>query len=94
MKVFAPAVQVGFESFGTDLPEDVSQEDLLKVVADYNADPKVIATAACIVSDKLLSAEEQNSILTAAGDSCSSLYAMEGLYGRVQLFCTQGHAHV
>jgi hypothetical protein len=33
--------QVGFESFGTDLPEDVSQEDLLKVVADYNADPKV-----------------------------------------------------
>lgn len=33
--------QVGFESFGTDLPEDVSQADLLKVVADYNADPKV-----------------------------------------------------
>jgi 5,10-methylene-tetrahydrofolate dehydrogenase/methenyl tetrahydrofolate cyclohydrolase len=34
-------VQVGFESFGTDLPEDVSQEELLKVVAAYNADPKV-----------------------------------------------------
>jgi 5,10-methylene-tetrahydrofolate dehydrogenase/methenyl tetrahydrofolate cyclohydrolase len=34
-------MQVGFESFGTDLPEDVSQDDLLKVVADYNADPKV-----------------------------------------------------
>lgn len=33
--------QVGFESFGTDLPEDVSEEALLKVVADYNADPKV-----------------------------------------------------
>jgi hypothetical protein len=33
--------QVGFESFGTDLAEDVSQEQLLKVVADYNADPKV-----------------------------------------------------
>lgn len=33
--------QVGFESFGTDLPEDASQEELLKVVADYNANPKV-----------------------------------------------------
>jgi hypothetical protein len=33
--------EVGFESFGTDLPEDVSQEELLKVVAQYNADPKV-----------------------------------------------------
>lgn len=33
--------EVGFESFGTDLPEDVSQEELLKVVAAYNADPKV-----------------------------------------------------
>jgi len=34
-------LQVGFDSFGTDLPEDVTQEQLLKVVADYNADPKV-----------------------------------------------------
>jgi hypothetical protein len=33
--------QVGFDSFGTDLPEDVSQEALLQVVAAYNADPKV-----------------------------------------------------
>jgi hypothetical protein len=33
--------EVGFESFGTDLPEDISQEELLKVVAQYNADPKV-----------------------------------------------------
>jgi hypothetical protein len=33
--------EVGFESFGTDLPEDVSQEELLNVVAQYNADPKV-----------------------------------------------------
>jgi hypothetical protein len=32
---------VGFESFGTDLPEDVSEEALLKVVQDYNADPAV-----------------------------------------------------
>jgi 5,10-methylene-tetrahydrofolate dehydrogenase/methenyl tetrahydrofolate cyclohydrolase len=32
---------VGFDSFGTDLPEDVSQDDLLRVVAEYNADPKV-----------------------------------------------------
>eukprot|EP00883_Tetradesmus_obliquus_P011433 jgi/Sobl393_1/420/SZX59733.1 len=33
--------EVGFESFGTDLAEDVSQEELLRVVAQYNADPKV-----------------------------------------------------
>ncbi|KAF8057282.1 FOLD2 [Scenedesmus sp. PABB004] len=33
--------EVGFESFGTDLPDDVSQEALLQVVAQYNADPKV-----------------------------------------------------
>jgi hypothetical protein len=33
--------EVGFESYGTDLPEEVSQEDLLQVVAAYNADPKV-----------------------------------------------------
>lgn len=32
---------MGFDSFGTDLPEDVSQDDLLRVVAEYNADPKV-----------------------------------------------------
>jgi hypothetical protein len=32
---------VGFESYGTDLPEDVSEEALLKVVQDYNADPAV-----------------------------------------------------
>lgn len=38
--------QVGFESFGTDLPEDVSEAEVLKVVADYNADPKVCVTAA------------------------------------------------
>ncbi|KAL4428136.1 hypothetical protein ABPG75_002225 [Micractinium tetrahymenae] len=33
--------EVGIVSFGTDLPEDVSEEELLKVVADYNADPAV-----------------------------------------------------
>ncbi|KAK9853130.1 hypothetical protein WJX84_005535 [Apatococcus fuscideae] len=33
--------EVGYESFQTDLPEEVSQEDLLKVVADYNADERV-----------------------------------------------------
>jgi 5,10-methylene-tetrahydrofolate dehydrogenase/methenyl tetrahydrofolate cyclohydrolase len=42
--------QVGFESFGTDLPEDVSQEQLLKVVAAYNADPKVGEGPAVVVS--------------------------------------------
>lgn len=33
--------EVGIESFASYLPEDVSQEELLKVVADFNADPKV-----------------------------------------------------
>jgi 5,10-methylene-tetrahydrofolate dehydrogenase/methenyl tetrahydrofolate cyclohydrolase len=33
--------EVGFDSFGTDLPEDVSEEEVLKVVAAYNADPNV-----------------------------------------------------
>eukprot|EP01024_Parvocaulis_polyphysoides_P042335 TRINITY_DN38734_c0_g1_i1.p1 TRINITY_DN38734_c0_g1~~TRINITY_DN38734_c0_g1_i1.p1 ORF type:complete len:335 (-),score=56.46 TRINITY_DN38734_c0_g1_i1:303-1184(-) len=33
--------EVGIESFGTDLPEDVSEEELLKVVSDYNANDAV-----------------------------------------------------
>lgn len=33
--------EVGFASFGTDLAEDATEEEVLKVVADYNADPKV-----------------------------------------------------
>ncbi|KAK3289066.1 bifunctional protein FolD [Cymbomonas tetramitiformis] len=33
--------EAGIQSFGTDLPEDVTEEELLKVVADYNADPSV-----------------------------------------------------
>jgi 5,10-methylene-tetrahydrofolate dehydrogenase/methenyl tetrahydrofolate cyclohydrolase len=33
---------------GTDLPEDVSQEELLKVVAQYNADPKVNICYVCV----------------------------------------------
>ncbi len=33
--------EVGITSFGYDLPEDVSQEDLLKVVQDLNANPDV-----------------------------------------------------
>ncbi|KAL4420158.1 hypothetical protein ABPG77_008294 [Micractinium sp. CCAP 211/92] len=33
--------EVGIVSFGTDLPDTVSEEELLKVVADYNADPSV-----------------------------------------------------
>ena len=33
--------EVGIRSFGTDLADDVSQEELLKVVADYNANPDV-----------------------------------------------------
>lgn len=33
--------EVGIISFGTDLPDTVSEEELLKVVADYNADPAV-----------------------------------------------------
>jgi len=33
--------EVGIASFGADLPEDISEEELLKVVADYNADPAV-----------------------------------------------------
>lgn len=33
--------EVGFNSFSTDLPETVTEADLLKVVQDYNADPNV-----------------------------------------------------
>eukprot|EP00887_Chlorella_sp_A99_P002506 scaffold6.g2506.t1 len=33
--------EVGIVSFGTDLPEDASEEEVLKVVADYNANPAV-----------------------------------------------------
>lgn len=33
--------EVGFESFGTDLPEDVTQEEVLQIVANYNADSRV-----------------------------------------------------
>lgn len=33
--------EVGIASFGTDLPEDVSEEELLQVVRDYNANPDV-----------------------------------------------------
>ncbi|KAK9806962.1 hypothetical protein WJX72_008747 [[Myrmecia] bisecta] len=33
--------EVGIRSFGSDLPEDVSEEELLKVVSDYNEDPDV-----------------------------------------------------
>ncbi|GBF92595.1 5,10-methylenetetrahydrofolate dehydrogenase [Raphidocelis subcapitata] len=33
--------EVGFESFGTDLPEDASEQEVLDVVARYNADPNV-----------------------------------------------------
>lgn len=33
--------EVGFESFGTDLKEDATEEEVLKVVQAYNADPKV-----------------------------------------------------
>lgn len=33
--------EVGITSFGHDLPEDISQEDLLKVVQDLNANPDV-----------------------------------------------------
>ncbi|EIE27395.1 hypothetical protein COCSUDRAFT_26703 [Coccomyxa subellipsoidea C-169] len=32
---------LGIQSFSTDLPGDVSEEDLLKVVADYNANEEV-----------------------------------------------------
>ncbi|KIY91953.1 hypothetical protein MNEG_16012, partial [Monoraphidium neglectum] len=32
---------VGFESFGTDLPEDATEEEVLAVVEAYNADPNV-----------------------------------------------------
>eukprot|EP00798_Chlamydomonas_sp_ICE-L_P002441 gene2441-8765_t len=34
-------IEVGIESFGTDMPETASEEEVLKVVADYNADPNV-----------------------------------------------------
>ena len=33
--------EIGIESFGIDLPADVSQEDLIKTVDQLNADPKV-----------------------------------------------------
>jgi 5,10-methylene-tetrahydrofolate dehydrogenase/methenyl tetrahydrofolate cyclohydrolase len=33
--------EVGVESYGVDLPVDVSQDELLKAVADYNANPDV-----------------------------------------------------
>jgi 5,10-methylene-tetrahydrofolate dehydrogenase/methenyl tetrahydrofolate cyclohydrolase len=33
--------EVGITSFGHDLPEDISQEELLKVVRDLNANPEV-----------------------------------------------------
>jgi 5,10-methylene-tetrahydrofolate dehydrogenase/methenyl tetrahydrofolate cyclohydrolase len=33
--------EVGINSFGHDLPEDISQEELLKVVHDLNANPEV-----------------------------------------------------
>lgn len=33
--------EVGITSFGHDLPEDISQDDLLKIVQDLNADPDV-----------------------------------------------------
>lgn len=33
--------EVGFESFGTDLPESASQDEVLKAVADYNANPDI-----------------------------------------------------
>eukprot|EP00879_Flechtneria_rotunda_P025078 GHRR01026621.1.p1 GENE.GHRR01026621.1~~GHRR01026621.1.p1 ORF type:complete len:163 (-),score=48.55 GHRR01026621.1:624-1112(-) len=33
--------EVGFESFGIDLLESCSQEELLQAVANFNADPKV-----------------------------------------------------
>jgi 5,10-methylene-tetrahydrofolate dehydrogenase/methenyl tetrahydrofolate cyclohydrolase len=33
--------EAGIQSFGHDLPEDVSQEELLKVVQDLNANPEV-----------------------------------------------------
>jgi 5,10-methylene-tetrahydrofolate dehydrogenase/methenyl tetrahydrofolate cyclohydrolase len=33
--------EVGIKSFGTDLPEDATEEEVLKVVQDYNANPEV-----------------------------------------------------
>jgi hypothetical protein len=33
--------KVGFESYGTDLPEDATEEQVLDVVARYNSDPNV-----------------------------------------------------
>lgn len=33
--------EVGIESFGCDLPETVTQQELLAVVEKYNADPNV-----------------------------------------------------
>jgi 5,10-methylene-tetrahydrofolate dehydrogenase/methenyl tetrahydrofolate cyclohydrolase len=33
--------EVGIKSFDADLPEDVSEEDLLKIVTDFNANPDV-----------------------------------------------------
>ena len=33
--------EVGFGSYGVDLPEDASQEEVLKAVADYNANEDI-----------------------------------------------------
>ena len=33
--------EVGIDSFGTELPEDVSEADLLSIVSEYNSDPDV-----------------------------------------------------
>ncbi len=33
--------EVGIVSFGADLPETATQEEVLKVVSDFNADPRV-----------------------------------------------------
>lgn len=35
------SAEVGFQSFGTELAEDVAEDEVLKVVAAYNADPAV-----------------------------------------------------
>ncbi|KAL6759866.1 tetrahydrofolate dehydrogenase/cyclohydrolase, partial [Haematococcus lacustris] len=35
------SAEVGFRSFGTELAEDVAEDEVLKVVAAYNADPAV-----------------------------------------------------
>jgi 5,10-methylene-tetrahydrofolate dehydrogenase/methenyl tetrahydrofolate cyclohydrolase len=33
--------EVGIDSFGTELPEDVSESELLKIVSEYNEDPDI-----------------------------------------------------